>query len=424
MDEGFLYFIWQFLLFKKEDIIAITGEKIEIIHQGTRNYASGPDFFNARIKINDLVWAGNVEMHLKSSDWIAHNHQNDPAYKNVILHVVYDHDCNIQLNDGNTIPVIQLDFSTFLLQRYHALIKNKHNIHCTGQTKDIEPFKIKSYLSSIAVERLYEKSNTFKNLLISNKNDWEETFYIALAKNFGFNTNSLPFEMLARAVPLHILYKHKSSLLQIEALLYGQSGLLENIENANEYINKLLKEWIFLQKKYSLKPLDSSIWKFSGTRPNNFPSLRISQFAHVLFNRMPLFRFIIDNKANNEVIELFNITASEHWDNWFSFSAPSPQIPKRLGKSSFNNIIINTLSPFLYLYGTEKDNQDYIDLALELLETVPPENNTIINQWKNAGIIPVNAMETQALLQLYKKYCSNLRCIECTLGSTLIQKEM
>lgn len=420
MNERFLYFVWQSGLFRKENIKALTGETIDILRTGTRNDESGPDFFNAMIKINGITWAGNVEMHVKSSDWIAHKHSHDPAYKNVILHVVYEHDCPVEDHDGNTIPVVLLDFSKDLFSRYHQLIDNPNPIHCQGKADKTEPFRVKTFLTSLTVEKLHQKAQSIAEILKTNKNNWEETFYQLLARNFGFHVNSLPFEMLARSLPLQILSKHKNSQLQTEALLYGQSGLLGKTEIQESYEKTLIQEYNFLQKKYSLVPLKEGLWKFSRVRPHNFPTLRISQFAELLTRSFPLFATIIQAQNAEEIAGIFNLAASEYWDDHYSFQAESKHYTKNFGKVSFNNLVINSVAPFLFLYGNIKDEESYTSRAIELLESIPPEQNSVINSWKKSKIDAMNSSESQALLHLYKNYCQHHRCIECTIGSMIV----
>jgi hypothetical protein len=364
--------------------------------------------------------AGNVEIHVKSSDWIQHKHSNDPAYKNVILHVVYEHDCPVEDSDGNTIPVVLLDFSKKLFTRYHELIENPHPIHCHGKTDKAEPFRIKTFLTSLTVEKLHQKAMIIADMLKTNKNNWEETFYQLLARNFGFHVNSVPFEMLARSLPLRILSKHKNSLLQTEALLYGQSGLIGKSEQPSEYEKQLLTEYQFLQNKYSLTPLKDGIWKFSPVRPHNFPTIRISQMAAILTRTFPLFAAVINARSTKEIEEFFNHSASDFWDDHYSFVASSKNYQKNFGKVSFNNLVMNTVAPFLFLYGHIKDEDSFTTRSVELLESIPPEQNSIITTWKKSGMKAMDASESQALLYLYKNFCQPHRCIECTIGSMIV----
>lgn len=423
MNEVFLYFIWQNRLYGKASCHALTGESIEIVNPGIRNKESGPDFFDARVKINGILWAGNVEIHVKASDWIQHGHNNDAAYKNVILHVVYEYDCNIEGPSGTAIPVLQLDFSKELLTRYNKLIENNSPIHCSGDTEKGEPFRTMAFLHSIALERLSEKSESIHKLLKQNGNNWEEAFYLTLARNFGFHINALPFEMLARSVPLKAIVRHRNSLLQIEALLFGQAGLLGKNEINDEYFFRLKSEYEMLAGKFKLQPINTAAWKFSPVRPGNLPTIRIAQFAALVYHSFPLFSRMIENESPEETDAMFRVEPSEYWKTHFSFQTQSSELVKKMGRNSFHLIVINTVAPFLYLYGLVKDDEKYAQRAVDLLESIPPEQNYIVALWKKEGINAESALETQAMIQLFRNYCSKKRCVECTIGAMIITQK-
>lgn len=424
MNESFLYFIWQNRLFNETDCRALTGESIEIINTGIRNSASGPDFFDARIRINGILWAGNVEIHVKASDWLQHGHHHDSAYRNVILHVVYEYDCNITATGDQTIPVFQIDFSKELLKRYHHLVKNPDPIHCSGDIAGKEPFRIMAFLHSKALERLAKKAADIESVLKRNKNDWEETFYQCLARNFGFHINAMPFEMLARSTPLKAVAKHSNSLRQTEALFFGQAGLLDEPYGEDAYYNALKDEYAMLAKKFRLQPMDAVAWKFSPVRPGNTPAIRIAQFAAVISRSFPLFMQTIGSRQAADTEALFRTEPSEYWKTHFNFKTASAPLSKKMGRSSYNLIVINTISPFLYLYGQLKEEEQYVQKAVDLLEAIPPEQNSMITLWKKEGIHPESALETQALIQLYRNYCLKRRCIECTIGTLIVKQEL
>lgn len=421
MNEGFLYFIWQDRLYGDNRVTALTGEELEIVDPGKRNHASGPDFFDARIKINGLLWAGNVEIHVKASDWLQHSHKNDPAYKNVILHVVYEYDCNIADPCGGAIPVLQLSFSKDLLKRYKKLIANPNPIHCSGEVSGTEPFRTKAFLQSMALERLCEKAEGIQNLLKKNNNNLEDTFYSVLARSFGFHINAVPFEMLASMMPLKLIAKHRNSILQTEALLFGQAGLLNDDIEGNGYYKRLQYEFSMFRNKFGLQPMNPVAWKFSPVRPNNFPSIRIAQFAAVLHGTFPLFSQIIEAQTPDDIEKMIRVEPSEYWKTHFSFTSGSEPIVKKMGRSSFHVIVINTLSPFLYLYGQMRSEEKYSQRAVDLLESIPPEQNHIVSLWKKEKLDPDCALETQAMIQLYRNYCAEKRCIECTIGSMIVK---
>lgn len=420
MSEEFLHFVWQFGLFERTNLKASTGEEIDIINTGQHNSDSGPDFFNARIKINGIEWAGNVEIHIKSSDWKKHGHSNDKAYNNVILHVVDEYDDDVFINAHQRIPTIKLNYNRTILENYKSLYGSVGKIACSRNLKNINLDFLKLELPSLAIERLEQKTQTIKSNLISGMYNWEEVFYTTVARNFGFRINSQPFTMLAESVPLKVLAKQKNNLLQIEAILFGQSGLLPKTSE-HPYVKSLIGEYAFLKSKYSLSPLESSIWKYLRVRPLSFPPVRIAQFAVLIHQSSALFSKIIEQKDLGALVKLFSLKASPYWDEYYDFDKPSPNVPKTLGSDSINTIIINTVIPFLFLYGREKGKDEISDRALKFLELLPLEKNTIIKQFAAHNIRAKNALESQALIQLYNNYCIPRKCLNCQLGNKIIK---
>jgi len=420
MTEDFLHFIWQFGLFERMNLTAVSGEVVDIINTGQLNHDAGPDFFNARIKINNIEWAGNVEIHLRSSDWVKHNHHSDAAYNNVILHVVEEFNGEAKTKKGNVIPVIILKYDRKLLENYLHLYGSKNGIACAKHLSSYDPDLFKLYLSSIAVERLENKTIVIKDKLIASGFNWEEVFYKSLAKNFGFRVNAIPFEMLAESLPLKALAKQKNNLLQIEALLFGQSGIIP-LKGDQSYIKSLRAEYLFLQSKFDLKPLQKEVWKYLRVRPVNFPSVRIAQFAALIHQSNALFSKIIEQENLESLIQLFSVKASAYWDTHYDFEKPSPEEEKRLGRESILTLIINTVVPFVFLYGREKGKPELVDRALQFMEMIPAENNKVIREWSGCGKIVGNALESQALIQLYNSYCIPRNCLQCQIGSSIIK---
>ncbi len=420
MNENFLQFIWENNLFEKEGLIADTGEKVEIIKTGHKNNDAGPDFFNAQINIGNQVWAGNVEIHIKASDWYQHKHNKDVAYNSVVLHAVNYNNLKTYRTTGEQIPTIELTYNQKLLHNYLELCKSNNKIACFSKIKYVDKFAIKHWLSRLQIERLEQKSKIIEQLLNQNKNNWEETFYQYIAKNFGFKKNAVPFEMLSKSLPLKYLSKHKNNLLQIEAMLFGQAGMLnENYDNG--YYKTLKNEYKFLKTKFDLKPIDSHLWKFLRLRPSNFPTIRIAQFAQLIYKSSKLFSKILENKEVTEIRNLFTITASKAWDYHYVFDKESKKRVKNLGKSAIDNILINTVSLFLFVYGMKKSNESYQNRALELLENIKPENNAIIRNWKEIDINIDNAFYSQSLIQLNNEYCIKQRCLHCQIGNKLVR---
>jgi len=359
-------------------------------------------------------------VHVASSDWYRHNHHKDEAYKNVILQVVYENDKPLKRPNGEPIPVVKLNFDSTLYRNYLELVNNKKWIACENRLRDVNDFIVSSYLQSLLIERLVEKSELIRRDLALNNNNWAETFYIYLAKNFGFRVNADAFEMLARSVPLKYLQRHKNNLHQIEAILFGQAGFLEETA-ADNYHEMLKKEYSFFKAKFDLKPLGNYMFKFLRLRPGNFPTIRIAQLASLLFSTSFLFSTVIGTETVSGLEACFNIAASGYWDDHYRFGKTFRNCAKKnLGRESFINIIINTVAPFLFLYGQANGSQEHKDRALQFLQDLPPERNAIVREWKKRGTTPENAFQSQALLQLKNAYCSRHRCIYCQIGSKII----
>ena len=421
MAEEFLQFIWRFGLFHLEEMATTAGEKLEIVNRGTLNPDAGPDFFNAQIRIGETLWAGNVEVHLKASDWYRHLHNKDEAYQNVILHVVGVADVDVWNQSDNKIPCVVLDFSPRYQENYQLLLKSENWVPCAPSIGKVIPEKISISMNRLLIERLQDKTGEILERMEQNKWDWSETFYQFLARNFGFKVNALPFEMTARSLPLSILGKHRNNLFQLEALLFGQAGFLTDEFLGDDYFMKLREEYLFLAKKYNLHPIEKYMWKFLRLRPINFPPLRISQFARLIHKSRNLFSRIIDIENLNGLEPLFDIRSSEYWDNHYQFNRISSTHQKSLGKSTFHNIIINTIVPFLFVYGDYQNISTFSDRALAWLEELPAEHNSIITNWKELGIQINCAFDSQAMIQLKHSFCNSLRCLDCPMGLQIIK---
>lgn len=421
MKEEFLHFIWKNRLFHREGLQSTSGEPLEVISCGTHNFDSGPDFFNAKIRVGKTIWAGNVEIHQKSSDWYLHKHDKDESYNNVILHVVEKVDREVFQNEKQ-LTCLELTYPEKLKSNYLNLFASEKWIACEDQFRQFDPFEIRFWMGALLSERLLAKTEDIESLLQLNKNDWNETFYQLLARNFGMKTNALPFEMLAKATPLSILAKHKNSLFQTEALLFGQSGLLNEELVGDEYFLKLRNEYSFLYKKYKLKPMEAHLWKFMRLRPANFPTIRISQFAQLVYKSTFLFSKILETKDIKLLEKFFEIKCSDYWENHYSFNKPSKKRIKNLGSSTFHNIVINTIAPVLFMYGELNDKAELKERTLNFLDKLPAERNSIIRRWTEMGLNVKSAFESQALLQLKNVYCKNKKCLNCRLGAKLIRK--
>ncbi|MGE5427935.1 MAG: DUF2851 family protein [Methylococcaceae bacterium] len=420
MKEEFLQFIWRHGLYQKEKLKTTDGQPLEILSGGQSNYDSGPDFFNAKVKIGKTVWAGNIEIHQRSSHWYQHRHDSDAAYENVILHVVEADDKPVRVKN-HALPTLLIDYQQALRSNYENLLKSRHWIACQERLSEVDPFILRFWFSSLMIERLESKTGEIVKLLEQNKNNWNETFYQLLARNFGMKTNALPFELLAKSLPLNILSKHKNDLFQTEALLFGQSGLLNEALLGDDYFLSLRKEYSFLYKKYSLSGIEAHLWKFMRLRPINFPTVRIAQLAGLIHHSSALFSHILETEEMEELRKLFRMTASEYWNSHYRFNKPSEDNhPKTLGETAFNNLVINTIVPMLFVYGDQHLDQAMKDRALFMLEKLAPEENKIIRQWNESGIESRSAFETQALLQLKNSYCDQKKCLNCQLGAKII----
>lgn len=420
MKEDFLHYLWKFGLYS-ESLVSSSGNLIEVINPGSHNTDSGPDFFNAKLKIDETVWAGNVEIHVNASDWNKHKHQQNEAYDNIILHVVANNDLQICRKNGESITTLEIKAQKNIYEQYLYLMQTSDWVPCESFISKIDDFTILQTKEALLVERLKEKSEVIAQKLHANNFNWEETFYQTLAYNFGFKTNALPFEMLAKSISLIQLGKHKDNLPLIEAMLFGQAGLLQNSDE-DIYLQQLNNDYKHLAKKFNLKPLNSSIWKYMRLRPANFPTVRIAQFAALIHQSTALFSKLLKANSIDEIKELFQVQASEYWNTHYSFISNSDKMPKRLGLSALYNIIINTISPVLFYYGELKQQPEYREKALEYLLKIPAERNSILNKWANLGVEAKNAFDSQALIQLKNVYCNKRNCLACRIGNQVIKK--
>jgi hypothetical protein len=421
MTEDFLHFIWKFGLFERTGMITNTGEEIQVISLGQHNTDAGPDFLNARVRVGQTVWAGNIEIHVRSTDWTDHRHHLDKSYDSVILHVV--HHCNqrITRSSGEIIPEIELRFNPALYENYRYLVDQQGGLPCRDRIPRIDPFLLEMWLNSLVVERLQQKAKYIGDLLDHSRNNWDEAFYITLARSFGFGLNTLPFERLAKSVSLAVLSRFGNNQFKIEAMLLGQAGFLEEERPDSVYYTKLRREYKHQQHKYDLHPLEKHLWKFLRLRPVNFPTIRIAQFAALVAQTSGLFSWVKACRDFSELQSKFDIQASSFWDTHYTFDTAAPLRPKRLGTEAFQVVIINAVIPFLFVYGQRTGKTAYKDRAMEWLNRLPPEKNRVISRWNDLGIKPVSAFYSQGLLQMNAAYCSRKSCLACSVGARLIQ---
>jgi len=424
MHESFLYYIWQFQFFDKKELTTYDGEKIEVFNPGTLNTQAGPDFHNARVKIDGIAWVGNVEIHTKSSDWLTHKHNHDQAYENVVLHVVWQNDKPVYRSDKTSLPTLELHkrVDESLVNEYKKLVHTPFSIPCQKSFPNVDPLIKLSMVDRAVIERLEKKAAEIAEMLRHNRNDWEETTFQLLARNFGFNVNSEAFLQLGKSLPYKILLKHADQLVQLEALLFGQAGFLD-VPVGDTYYKILRREYSVLCQKYSLSAtrLTRARWKFLRLRPANFPTLRIAQFSALIHYQKNIFSKILDAKNDKVLFDLFSVQQSEYWQQHYQFNRKARHGVLELGRSGVDNILINTVAPLLVAYGKFNDQQAVIDHAVQLLQCIPAENNTIIKTWKQAGYIAKTSFDSQALIELYKHYCRPRNCLTCTIGASLVK---
>lgn len=425
MNERLLQFIWQFQYFNKNELTTTSGEVIQVIFPGQHNTNQGPDFLDAKIKIGKTIWAGTVELHVKTSDWTKHKHQNDSNYNNVILQVVWEDDVElnkkIAADQRSAAPVLELNnrVSKILLQQYEELMNSSSFIPCERSISHVRDITWKSWKDRLLVERLLRKSKIAETYGQQNNHHWEEIFWWLLARNFGIKVNADAFEAIARSIPINILARHKSQIHQLEALLLGQAGLLDGKLN-DDYPQLLQREYKFLKEKYRLKPIHQPI-HFLRMRPGNFPTIRLAQLAMLITTSAHLFSKIKEATSLNDISKWFDVTANDYWHYHYQFDEMSSFKKKKPGEAMIANIIINTVAPVLFAYGNYHDENNYKQKALKWLEETAAEKNVITKGFQQLGIENKTAFDSQALIELKNEYCNNKRCLECGVGNSILK---
>jgi hypothetical protein len=422
MKEDFLHYLWKYKKFDTLNLKTSNGEEITIINVGQYLELAGPDFFNAQIIIGNQKWAGNVEIHLKSSDWYVHHHERDAAYENVILHVVWEHDTEIFRINNTEIPVLELkkqvDLAT--IADYQSLMTPKSWIYCEKQLKEIDDFNLKNWQERLFFERLERKSKPIFEMLEQTNHDWEAVLFCLLAKNFGLNTNGEIFFKIAQSIPFSIIRKESFEVENLEALLLGISGLLD-LEKEDTYFKDLKFRYFYLLHKYQLEKKIVEPVQFFKHRPDNFPTIRLSQLANLYHSQQNLFSKISTSGSVQNIYEAFDVSVSTYWQNHYQFDKESPKKKKKLSTSFIDLLIINTIIPLQFAYAKSRGKEISEDL-IQLLNEVAPEKNAIMDKFSSFGLKSKNAFETQSLLQLKNEYCNKSRCLECAIGMELLKK--
>lgn len=426
MKENFLHYVWQFQYFDKQKLETTCNQPILVVHPGFHNQQhAGPDFEQGKVKIGALNWVGQVEIHYRSSDWIRHQHQHDLAYDNVILHVVWVDDLTIYRSDGTRIPTLALKdrVDRGLIAKFKKLVDSSSQIACKESFSNMDALVKLLMLDKAVMQRLERKTLEILELLKINQMDWEETAYQAMAKSFGFKVNAFPFLLLARNLPVKLLKKHADQLFQLEALLFGQSGLLGKVIDSDDYHQAMSREYAFLAHKYRLLPtqLAESQWKFLRMRPANFPTIRLAQFASLHFKQQGFFSKLLMANDVKELEELLSIQQSTYWRVHYLFGKESKKAIAGLGQQSIQNLMINAVIPILMAYGKHKSEQLYVEKAIELLSNIRAEKNQITAIWKDVGLTLSSAFDSQGAIEWYQEYCTQHQCLRCGIGVKLVR---
>ncbi len=421
MKEDLLQYAWQYRLYDERQLHTVDGEPISVINVGELNRDAGPDFFNVKVKIGNTVWAGNVEIHVNASDWHKHGHGSDRHYDSVILHVVDHSDARIARPNGDIIPQLELKLDETTLSKYEDFKKPHEWIHCEKHWNRLAPEFLTLQLCRMLHLRLTRKAEEIFRLLESCKNNWPEVFYRILAKSFGMHTNAMPFDRLAQSIPIQCLAKHKDHLEQIEALFFGQAGLLDN-PPSDKYEELLLREYTFLHTKFGVKHIDPTLWKFARMRPNNSPYVRIAQFASLVHRSNNLFSKILETDGLTNARKLLEPEVSNYWHTHTKFGVNSPYSTKKMSDATLDLLLINAVIPTLYAYSIRKEDEKLQERILSLLEQMEPEKNHTIAGWGKFGVSSENAFQSQALIELKTQFCDTHNCLQCSIGHKLLAK--
>ena len=420
-SEEFIKFLWKHRLGKGMRLHSTCGRELIVLCPGEPNPHSGPDYVNARVRMDALLWAGNVEIHLRTSDWYRHGHHIDPAYNNVILHVAGVHDSDTVNSLGRNIPTLVPAYPYSLLHRFQCLEKNAEWLPCSAYIHEVPENTLAAWLRKLQTQRLLAKSRHISEVLPEIRKHREKAFYLALASGYGLPLNSLPFELLAKGVPYQRMLHFRASLWDLEALYFGQSGLLYPARRLGPYPAALWDRYRELCAGRKEKTIPRHLWKFLRLRPASFPTLRISQFATTYHKHYPLFDTLIGTDTLAEMELMLRTTASEYWNSHYLFGKCSPSCPKFLGQQSVSMLMINVLAPFLHALGKQVPKSPAASRSREILAEMGSESNRIIRSWREYGICAQNAGESQALLQLFHVYCKQKRCLCCQIGIAILE---
>ena len=419
--EQLLHYVWKHKIFPLKELKTTTGQQVEVIDTGLANTDAGPDFFNAKRKLDAVLWIGNIEIHERSSDWFKHGHHADAGYNSVILHIASEIDTEISRSNGERIPQIQLICPEAVRTNYKELLETDSYPPCYRIIPSLPPFTAHSWMTALQMERFEQKATLLNERLKRCQGNWEDAFFITLARNFGFGLNGDAFETWAHRLPFRAVDKHRNDLFQIEAIFFGQAGILEDSDGDGYYL-RLKKEYTYLQHKFGLIPMDASLWRFLRLRPANFPHIRIAQLACLYHRAYGLLSRIMETETLQGVRDILKGGTSEYWLTHYTFGGSSPSRPKTLSNTSLDLLIINTVVTFLYAYGLHKGNRVLCARAGSFLEELKAENNYITRMWEQCGMKASNAADSQALIQLKKEYCDKKKCLYCRIGYEYLKR--
>ena len=420
--EQLLHYVWKHKIFPLKELKTTTGQQVEVIDTGLANTDAGPDFFNAKLKLDGVLWIGNIEIHERSSDWFKHGHHADAGYNSVILHIASEIDMEISRSNGERTPQIQLICPEAVRTNYKELLETDSYPPCYRIIPSLPPFTAHSWMTALQMERFEQKATLLNERLKRCQGNWEDAFFITLARNFGFGLNGDAFETWAHQLPFRAVDKHRNDLFQIEAIFFGQAGILEDSDGDGYYL-RLKKEYTYLQHKFGLIPMDASLWRFLRLRPANFPHIRIAQLACLYHRAYGLLSRIMETETLQGVRDILKGGTSEYWLTHYTFGGSSPSRPKTLSNTSLDLLIINTVVTFLYAYGLHKGNPVLCARAGSFLEELKAENNYITRMWEQYGMKASNAADSQALIQLKKEYCDKKKCLYCRIGYEYLKRK-
>ena len=420
--EQLLHYVWKHKIFSLKELKTTTGQQVEVIDTGLANTDAGPGFFNAKLKLDGVLWIGNIEIHERSSDWFKHGHHADAGYNSVILHIASEIDMEISRSNGERTPQIQLICPEAVRTNYKELLETDSYPPCYRIIPSLSPFTAHSWMSALQMERFEQKATLLNERLKRCQGNWEDAFFITLARNFGFGLNGDAFETWAHQLPFRAVDKHRNDLFQIEAIFFGQAGILEDSDGDGYYL-RLKKEYTYLQHKFGLIPMDASLWRFLRLRPANFPHIRIAQLACLYHRAYGLLSRIMETETLQGVRDILKGGTSEYWLTHYTFGGSSPSRPKALSNTSLDLLIINTVVTFLYAYGLHKGNRVLCARAGSFLEELKAENNYITRMWEQYGMKASNAADSQALIQLKKEYCDKKKCLYCRIGYEYLKRK-